>query len=391
MRPLRYKDFEPLLPYATAVQAEYVNALREHGSAQAVAQALGMHKSAVTSVLVTLRKRAAKKGFAPEHNMTQTVPDGFTVKGVSTLYGPEGDVKAQWVKSRIDEGQLEERIREAFASLKDEIPKAKLIPPTKAARSADLLNLHIVTDYHLGMKAWHEETGEDWDLAIAEDLLIRWFTTAIANAPAASVGVLAQLGDFLHWDGMDAITPTSHHVLDADTRFQKVVRVAIRSLRRIVAMMLQKYETVRFVIADANHDPASGVWLREMFAAFYEDEPRLIVDNSADTYYCVEHGLTSLFFHHGHKRKVGSVDDVFVSKFRDVFGRTKFSYGHQGHMHHDHRVESNLMTVEQHRTMAARDAYSSRHGWMAGRGAPVITYSARFGEVARQVYTPEMV
>jgi hypothetical protein len=49
------------------------------------------------------------------------------------------------------------------------------------------------------------------------------------------------------------------------------------------------------------------------------------------------------------------------------------------------------MTVEQHRTMAAKDAYAARGGWMAGRGAPVITYSNRFGEVGRQVYTPEMV
>jgi hypothetical protein len=391
MRPLKYEDLAHLLPYATAVQAEYINGLKEHGSCEAVARATGLHKSTVAQTLATLRKRAAVRGFAPEHQMTKPVPDGFTVKGVSTLYGPEGDIKAQWVKSRVDEVQLEQRIREAFASLQDEIPKAKLIPPTKAARSADLLNLHIVTDYHLGMKAWHEETGEDWDLAIAEDLLIRWFTAAIANAPAASTGVLAQLGDFLHWDGMEAVTPTSNHVLDADTRFQKVVRVAIRSLRRIVAMMLQKYERVHFIIADANHDPASGVWLREMFAAFYENEPRLVVDNSADTYYCIEHGLTSLFFHHGHKKKVDSVDDVFVAKFREVFGRTKFSYGHQGHMHHDHRVESNLMTVEQHRTMAAKDAYSSRGGWMSGRGAPVISYSAKFGEVARQVYTPEMV
>ena len=241
------------------------------------------------------------------------------------------------------------------------------------------------------MKSWNEETGEDWDLAIAETLLLRWMTVAVQNAPAAAVGVLAQLGDFLHWDGYDAVTPASKHLLDADTRFQKLVRVAIRVLRQIVALMLQKYDRVHLIFADANHDPASGAWQREMFAAFYSEEPRITVDNSADSYYCLEHGLTSLFFHHGHKRKPDKIDDVMVSKFREVFGRTKFSYCHMGHLHHEHKIETNLMTMEQHRTMAAKDAYASRNGWMSGRGAPVITYHAKFGEVGRQVYTPEMV
>ena len=97
-----------------------------------------------------------------------------------------------------------------------------------------------------------------------------WFEYTIKHAPDAETGILAQLGDFLHWDGMDAVTPVSRHLLDADTRFQKVVRVSIRCLRRIIALMLKKYQKLHLVMADANHDPASGAWLREMFAAFYE-------------------------------------------------------------------------------------------------------------------------
>ena len=121
------------------------------------------------------------------------------------------------------------------------------------------------------------------------------------------------------------------------------------------------------------------------------DEPRITVDNSADTYYVYEHGDTSLFFHHGHKRKPDNVHDVFAAKFRDIFGRTKHSYAHMGHMHHQFTKETNLMIVEQHPTMAAADAYASRLGYGAKRSAPVITYSSKFGEVGRLTVTPEMV
>lgn len=385
------EDWQSLLPFATASQARYIKACIEHKTQHAAAKALGVTQGLVSHSISTARARAALRGHAPAHDMTKTTPEGFSVSGVSTLYGPDGDVKAQWVKSNVDQDQLEARIRDAIEALREDVPKAKLIPLAKAIRSVDLLNLHVVTDFHLGMKSWNEETGEDWDLAIAEDLLLRWMTIAIQNAPAASVGVMAQLGDFLHWDGYDAVTPASKHLLDADTRFQKLVRVAIRVLRQIVALMLQKYDRVHLIFADANHDPAGGAWQREMFAAFYSSEPRITVDNSADSYYCLEHGRTSLFFHHGHKRKPEKIDDVMVAKFREVFGRTKFSYCHMGHLHHEHKIETNLMTMEQHRTMAAKDAYASRNGWMAGRGAPVVTYHKQYGEVGRQVYTPEMV
>ena len=40
-------------------------------------------------------------------------------------------------------------------------------------------------------------------------------------------------------------------------------------------MLLDKHEHVHIIMADANHDPASEIWLREMFAAVYEEEPRL--------------------------------------------------------------------------------------------------------------------
>lgn len=388
---IRPEEAEALLPYASERQADYIRAYVQYRSQIKAAKVLGVNKSAIQGAIARAQRNAALRGFAPKHDLTHPVAPTQIVTGVSSMYGADGELRAQWVKSSADQVQIEERIREAIEALKETVPKTRPVAPLKAKRAPELLNLHILTDYHLGAKSWHEETGEDWDIAIAEDLLVRWFTCAIENAPPASIGVLAQLGDFLHWDGYDAVTPTSKHLLDADTRFQKLVRVAIRSLRRIVSMMLQKYDHVHLIFADANHDPAGGAWEREMFAAFYADEKRITVDNSADTYYCLEHGLTSLFFHHGHKRKPNAVDDVFVAKFREVFGRTKFSYAHLGHMHHDHLIETNLMTVEQHRTMAAKDAYASRGGWMAGRGAPVISYSSKFGEVGRQVYTPEMV
>lgn len=357
------------------------------GSINKTALKLGMARSSLQARF----KRMALKGYSPEHDMTHTVPDGFKVKGVSTMYREDGSIAAQWVKSTADQERQRQMLEAAFAGMADELPRAKRIAPPTACND-DLLNVFCVTDYHLGMLAWHEETrGESWDMAIAEKLLMDWFARAIALSPKASGAVFAQLGDFLHFDGLDAVTPAHRNLLDADTRFQKLVRVAIRCLRRVIDMLLAKHQSVYVIMAEGNHDPASSIWLREWLAAVYEDEPRVTVDISPDPYYCVEHGLTSLFFHHGHLRKVAAIDDVFAAKFREVFGRTKYSYAHMGHLHHNEVKETSLMLVEQHRTLAAPDAYASRSGWMSGRDAKIITYSKRFGEVSRLTLSPNMV
>lgn len=318
-----------------------------------------------------------------EARATYSIPDTQRVKAVSTLVDLRtGQPVLEWVKTDEDRAAQEAIMRAALKAMAEKLPREKARPgPTHTVPA--LLNCYVLTDYHLGMLAWGEETGADWDTNIAEALLVEWFSAAIAQAPRAGTAVFAQLGDFLHWDGMDAVTPASKHLLDADGRFTKLVRVAIRVVRRIIGLLLARHERVVVLMAEGNHDPASSIWLREWLAATFEDEPRITVETSPDPYYCVEHGATALFFHHGHKRKPANVDAVFAAKFREVFGRTKHAYAHMGHMHHVDVKETSLMVVEQHQTLAAPDAYASRGGWMSGRSAQVITYHDVHGEVGR--------
>lgn len=366
-------------PAQVATDEELIEALQRHGgNITKTSRDLGLNRRTIQRRIPLL----AKRGYSPSHDMTKTVPDGYLVKGTSTLYDDEGKPRLQWVKSNIDAERQLEMMEAAIAAMGETLKREKARPAPKSVL-ADLLNLYVLTDYHLGMLAWGEETGADWDVKIAEDTMVAWFAAAIAQSPASRVGIFGQLGDFLHWDGMDAVTPASKHLLDADTRFQKLVRVAIRVIRRVIGMLLEKHEVVHIIQAEGNHDPASSIWLREWLASVYEHEPRVTVDRSPDPYYCYEWGLTSLFFHHGHKRKPTNIDDVFAAKFREVFGRTKYSYAHMGHLHHIDVKETSLMVVEQHRTLAAPDAYASRGGWLSGRDAQVITYHQQFGEVGR--------
>lgn len=327
----------------------------------------------------------------PERGAEFEVPDGHSVKGLSALVDPDGRVIQQWIKTKEEGENTLAVIRIAVDELKKDLPR---ITPSKgpAHANASLLNQYTVTDLHFGMLAWAEETGDaNYDLQIAEKLLINWFSAAIAMSPNAGVGLLAQLGDLMHHDSLESVTPSHKHVLDSDSRLQKIIRVVIRVIRQILAMMLHKYPHVHVVMASANHDPASSAWMRELLHAMYENEPRITIDNSPDIYYVYEWGKTALFYHHGHRRKIDDVDSVFAGKFREIYGRCPKAYGHVGHLHNDALKSGNLMKVERHRTLAPSDAFSSAGGWLSDRDAKVITYHREFGEVFRSIISPQML
>lgn len=349
-------------------------------------------KYGISDRVIRIRKaKLAKKGVGHGRDVSHLVPDGYKIKGTSSLVDEFGNTKLQWVKTDTDAERQVELMKAVIEGMKSEIKPVAPVKAVRAKRDDKLLNLYTVSDFHLGMLAWADESGDDWDMKIAEDLFSRWFDAAFQKAPDAGTGVINLLGDLAHFDSLDAVTPASGHILDADTRYQKLVRYMIRMVRRVADMALVKHKNVRLLIVQGNHDESGMIWLAEMFSTLYDNEPRVFVDTSPDVYKMVQHGKTTLFFHHGHKARFDAIEPVMIAKFRKAFGESVYSYAHVGHLHHQKIVESRNMIVEQHRTLAAKDAYASRGGWMSGRSANVITYSAEYGEVARLTISPEML
>lgn len=370
-------------------QREVIEVYLKVGSATQAAKELKCNRRGVDQMIKRIKSRAAIQGFSPTHDMTRTVPDGFTVKGVSTLY--KGDKPLiQWVKSNADNDRRAELIKEAFSAMAEELPRLEPVAP-KQSFNENLLNQYTITDFHLGMLAWKKEGGADWDSKIAEKTLIDCFQYMVSASPDAKYGFICQLGDFLHSDGLMPVTPTSGHVLDQDGRFSKIVQSAIKLLRGVVDIALAKHEHVYVLMAEGNHDLASSIWLRLMFKALYENEPRITVIDSELPYYTHRHGNTMLAFHHGHMSRNDSLPLLFASQYPEIWGATKKRYCHTGHRHHVEEKEHSGMTVIQHATLSARDSYAARGGWISERQAQSITYHKEFGKVATNTVTPEMV
>lgn len=389
--PKSVKQIDPgLLQFATVRQLEIIEAIEKHGSLRKASAALGLSHTTAKESMRRLKAAAARQGYSPDHDWVSPVPDTHIAKGVSTYYDGDGKVRGQWVKADIKAGAAEAQLHALAKAMAEEVPRAAPAAPPAMTRD-ELATLYTLTDSHVGMLAWHKEAGEDWDLKIAERTLVGCFEQMIQAAPPSSLGVVNQLGDFLHADGISPVTPTSGHLLDTDGRFEKVARVAVRILRRVIGLALEKHQRVVVLMAEGNHDITSSIWLRVMFSALYENEPRVQVIDSALPYYAVQHGQTMLAFHHGHLKKNDQLPLLFAAQFAPMWGLTTKRYCHTGHRHHVEIKEHSGMIVEQHPTLAARDAYAARGGWVAERQVSCITYHKEYGQVSKVTIVPEML
>jgi hypothetical protein len=379
----------PTKPLSQDEMLEALRVVSEYGSITEAARRIGMNRETLQGRVN--RAREAIAAGTLDSDLATRVPEGHRVRGVSTLYNEEGTIKAQWVKTDVDPQRVAEAREAAIQALAADIPRVAPLPAPDYTL-ADLLALYTLTDGHVGMLAWHREGGQDWDLQIAEDTIVGCFAETIRQMPPAKQAILNQLGDLLHYDSLNAVTPTSGHILDADGRFTKMVESAVRILRRVIDMLLAKHERVHIIMAEGNHDMASSVWLRTMFKALYENEPRITVDDSALPYYAYQWGEVMLAFHHSHlKRNFGDLRAHMAAQFSQMWGATRKRYCHTGDKHHASEKDEMGMHIIQHPTLAARDAYAARGGWHSERNMSGISYHKRFGQVGRVTVCPEML
>jgi hypothetical protein len=386
------------------VAQEALNALHQHGNQHAAARALGLARPTLQNRISTANRYGltpgvdpathdaadARQGYAPEHDMTRTVPDGFHVKGISTLYDRNGDMAAQWVKSNIDAERQDQIFREAIAAMAEKLPRVKPVAAPKLS-SEQLMACYPIGDHHLGMLSWEPETGADYDLAIAESLLASCSDHLIDALPPCREAVIAVLGDFLHYDSFESVTPASRNQLDADSRFPKMVRAAIRSLRRMIDRAVTRHLHVRVIVEVGNHDISSSIFLMECLANLYEKEPRVTVDTSPRHFHYFRFGKCLVGTHHGHGVKAEKLPLVMAADRAEDWGQTEYRYWWTGHIHHDSVKEIEGCRVESFRVLAPQDAWAANKGYRAGRDMKGIVLHKDYGEVARHIVNPAMV
>lgn len=411
------------------------------GNKTLAAKNLGLTRSAVRRAVAraerVLDEASAIYGDAPEYDLVHPVAPGFVVKGTSirydgkgviqqywnktrlegrdeedtiqlpdpkkivkrsTLYDQTGAVTQQWIAEKPEDAEREKLWQEFAEGLCAEIPRIKPLESPATFLDEDLLVAYPVADHHFGMLAWAPESGDDYDLEIAERLLTNAATYLTSVTPPAKHALVAFLGDMMHYDSFEPVTPRSRHLLDAEGRYPKMVSATIRSMRRVIDLALVKHEQVHVILEIGNHDPSSAVFLAQAFAALYENEPRITIDTSPAQYHYFRFGNCLIGTHHGHQAKLDALPGIMARDRARDWGETLHRYWWTGHIHHakGSRTVPNFAdgagcSVESFRILPPRDAYAAGAGYGAPRDAKAIILHREDGEASRITVTPAML
>lgn len=327
-------------------------------------------------------KREARGGWAPDANMTNVVPDGFHVKGVSTLYDRDGEVKQQWVKSAIDKDHEIQALMDAMQTLAE--PYKGLAKSVKAPKfnDSDLLAVYPLGDPHIGMHAWAVETGANFDLKIAEADLTTAVDHLVELAPAAKNALIVSLGDLSHGDSTRNET-TKGTPVDVDTRWPKVLEVIIRTMRHLITRALEKHDHVTVIVALGNHDYHTSIVVGTCLANYYEDEPRVTIDNTPSKFHWFRFGSNLLGVHHGDTTKRDALPGVMACDRAKDWGETKHRMFMVGHIHHETVKEYPGVVVETFNTMSPKDAWHTSSGYRSDQNLKCDVWHRDHGRIMR--------
>jgi hypothetical protein len=400
----------------TDVQRTAVAALIEHGNYTSAARAIGRDrmvlKRAVTRAMATRARLALGKAappipFTPIRIATdgkgrvrsvtsrrepdaeaegphEPVPEGHQVKGISTYFGADGSVAGQWVKTDRKATEQWALFLDAAQKATDSYRGIAAPTPGPATANEELEVFYPLGDPHIGMLAWGRETGESFDLKIAERTLFDTVDLLIERAPAAERGILVNVGDFFHADDDTQRTPTGGNKLDVDCRASKVAQIGFGLMRRMVDRMLEKHPKVKVINVCGNHDPKMSRMLSMWLAAVYEREPRAEIEPSENPFVYHKFGTNLVGVCHGDGAKPEQLGAIMAADQPRWWGDTEFRMWLTGHIHHLTRKElPGNVVVESFRTMASRDYWHHWKGYRAGRSLNAIALHHDHGEAAR--------
>ncbi len=262
---------------------------------------------------------------------------------------------------------------ERAAHYKARNPKRSLHSRATPRASDVMLELDLF-DLHLGKYAHAAETGDNYDVTIAERI-----------AKAAIGDLIAQIGDkhrvtqvvmpfgqdFFQTD-TPAGTTTAGTQVDHDTRFQRMFRCG-----HLLAMWMieecAKIAPVHVPVVPGNHDETAAFTMGVVLEAEFRRDKRVTFDNSPKPRKYYRYGKTFLGFAHGNNEPTGQLPQLMAVERPQDWSQSIVREFHIGHIHKGKKAaplsvdDQTGVTVRWLRSLSATDSWHAKHGFVGNQ------------------------
>lgn len=277
-------------------------------------------------------------------------------------------------------------LKELKAELKRPFPKVKYNSLGMYAYELSLF------DHHFGKLAWGEESGEDYDLKIAEDR----YREAISNL--LSYVDLSKLEKIILPIGNDMINISNRMnqtyagtPQDSDSRFYKMVR-AVKNILIETIDYLSTIAPVDVIVVAGNHDPEAMFMIGEILDAYYHSASNINVDNSPKQRKYYQYGKCGFQYTHGNEEKHQDLGLIFATEMKDLWAATEFRFAKLGHFHKSKKI--NYVSIDEFQgfqvqicpSLSSADFWHSSKGYMSKKASKAFLYHKDKGQVGEFTY-----
>jgi len=278
----------------------------------------------------------------------------------------------------IQNALTETEINNIFDEMAKKAPK--LIQYKHKKRSGTLFELPM-NDIHLGKLAWKRESGDDYDLKIAEELYIKTVEDILNQTYACGFNIekiVFPIGqDFFHFDTSKNAT-TKGTVMDTDSRWPKMYEKGVE-LNVWAIENLRAIAPVDVIYVAANHDKMLSFFLTHHINAHFRNCKDVKVNTSPYPRKYLTYGKVLIGYSHGSEE--GKKIDVLMQQECPSWSDTLWRYWHLGHLHSEHSREIGGVLIKNISSITSRDMWHTEHGYKAMRKAEANLYDKNKGKI----------
>ncbi len=300
---------------------EATKALQEYGSQVKAAEALGIARS-------TLQDRLKKA----EHSAMEAA--------ASELGFPAEEVKSYWIKTdngsyyvKRDTDVSYNDLRQGFLDFaKQHSPVVK----KREYKQADHLLVIDPADIHFNKLALTAETGNEYNLDIAENRLLNGVADLLAKADMFGIDrIVFVLGnDALHTDSHLPQT-TGGTPQDQVTLWWNAYLRAKEAFIQAITLC-SHYAPVHLVHCPSNHDWRSGWMLSDSISSWFRNDENVITKDSSLSIShrkYIQYGNNLLGFTHGDGAREGELASLMQLEARKAWSESLYATWYCHHLH----------------------------------------------------------
>jgi hypothetical protein len=300
-------------------------------------------------------------GVAPEYRVERVLVNKWGAPGRESK-----QIKV-WLRTYADEFALAEKLRTSLEKNPAVLRRPDLEP-------GELFAVLSLPDLHVGMLAWHRETGENYD---TETALGRMNTVAASLLSRLSGLRVSEIvfpvgNDIFHADTHENTTTAGTRV-DVDSRWQKSFQMVAETLIKGPISWAAEIAPVRVIIIPGNHDYQRAFYLGEVMRWYYEGRGLPVeVDNSPRLRKYYRRSGVLLGFTHGAWVKPNQLPLIMATEAPEDWASSVWREWLLGHYHRKREMAWNSteevggVRLRMLPSLASPDAWHYRQGFVGG-------------------------